>query len=94
MASISDRKMAKVMYAVFYTDAEIINSFNPDLRKYSRKQSSGFDVEVAIKIYEGRVSEFEKLAGVKLYIFGKIPRPQAPIKKKWYQFLNKTIWKS
>jgi hypothetical protein len=85
MTSVSDKNMSKVLYAIFYTNASIIYSFNSSLRQYDRKQSSGFSVEVAIKIYEGRVAEFEELAGVKLYTYGKIPvvpKPQANINKK------------
>ena len=63
--SISDKKMAMVMYAILRTKANLVNSYSPSLYQNTRKQSSGFLVQVVILIQEDKISLFEELSEVK-----------------------------
>ena len=62
---ISDKKMAKVMYAILRTKANLVNSYSHSLYQYTRKQSTGFMVQVVILIDENKINLFEELAEVK-----------------------------
>lgn len=63
---ISDKKMAKVMYALLCTRTKLINSYNHSISQYDRRRSSGFLVDIVIEIDEQKIKEFEELAEVKL----------------------------
>jgi hypothetical protein len=63
---ISDKKMAKVMYAILRTQSKLVNSFSHSINDYTRKQSSGFLVDVVVEVEEDKVKLFEELAEVKL----------------------------
>lgn len=64
--SISDKKMAKIMYAILKTKSSLINSYCLGIEKYKREQIGGFNVHVVIKIDEDKISEFEQIAEVTL----------------------------
>ncbi len=64
--SISDKKMAKVMYAILKTRTKLVNSFSHSISKCTRQQSGGFIVDVIIEIDEDNIDVFEELAEVKL----------------------------
>ena len=63
---ISDKKMAKVMYSILLTQSKLVNSHHPSLTEYTRKQSSGFLVDVVIQIDDDKVKLFEELSEIKL----------------------------
>jgi hypothetical protein len=63
---ISDKKMAKVMYALLRTNSKMINSYSYSIDKYTRKQSSGFLVDVVIEIDVLKIELFEELTDIKL----------------------------
>lgn len=63
---ITDKKMAKVMYAILRTKSKLVLSYCPSIDKYTRKQSSGFNVDVVVDIEEQSLQIFEELAEVKL----------------------------
>lgn len=65
--TISDKKMAKVMYALLKTRSKLVNSFGTGLLdNYCRRQCSGFSVDVVVEVDDHKVALFENLAGVKL----------------------------
>jgi hypothetical protein len=64
--SISDKKMAKVMYAILRTKSKLVNSHSLGIARYTRKQSSGFIVDVVVEVDEEKINLFEELAEVKL----------------------------
>lgn len=64
--SISDKKMSKVMYALLRTNSKLINSYNHSINSYTRKQSSGFLVDVIVEVDDDKVELFEELSEVKL----------------------------
>lgn len=64
--SISDKKMAKVMYALLRTQSKLVNSYSHSLSDYDRKQSSGFLVDVVVEVDEHKVKKFEQFAEVTL----------------------------
>jgi len=64
--SISDKKMAKVMYALLRTRSKLLNSYSYDIDQYNRKQASGFLVDVVVEVDEQNIKLFEELAEVKL----------------------------
>ena len=64
--SISDKKMAKEMYALLRTRSKLVNSFSHSLHQYNRKQSSVFSVDVVVEVEDKYVGLFEELAEVKL----------------------------
>lgn len=63
---ISDKKMAKFLYALFMVKGEITSTQHLGLEKYTRKQNSGHMVNVVIKLDESKIETFEELAEVKL----------------------------
>ena len=63
---ISDKKMAKVMYAILRTQSKLVNSFSHSINDYTRKQSSGFLVDVVIEIDVDKIKLFEELTEIKL----------------------------
>lgn len=63
---ISDKKMSKVMYALLRTQSKLVNSHSHSIEKYTRKQSSGFLVDVVVEVDEHKIKLFEELAEVKL----------------------------
>ena len=63
---ISDKKMAKVMYALLRTNSKMITSYSYSIDKYTRKQSSGFLVDVVIEIDVLKIELFEELTDIKL----------------------------
>lgn len=65
--TISDSQMSKTLYAIFYTESKLLISHNHSIRKYNRKQSGGFTVDVTIEIDSDRVIEFETLTGFTLH---------------------------
>ena len=64
--TISDSKMSKIMYALIKTDSKLVSSFSPSIKGYTRKQSSGFSVQMVIEIKQENLDLFEELAEVKL----------------------------
>jgi hypothetical protein len=64
--AISDKKMSKVMYALFKTQSKLVNSYSHSIYEYDRKQSSGFLVDVVVEVEEDKIKLFEELAEVKL----------------------------
>ena len=63
---ISDKKMSIVMYAIIRTKSKLVNSHSHSIHQYTRKQSSGFIVDMVIEINDGEVPLFEELTGIKL----------------------------
>ena len=63
---ISDKKMAKVMYAILRTQSKLVNSHSLGITRYTRKQSTGFIVDVVVEVDEDKIKLFEELAEVKL----------------------------
>ena len=64
--SISDKKMAKIMFALLKTRSKLINSYHHSIRHYSRQQCGGFLVAVVIEIDESNIVLFEELGEVEL----------------------------
>jgi hypothetical protein len=54
------------MYALLYTQGQLVNSHAPGLAKYSRAQVAGFVVDVVVKVPDEKVNLFEELAEVRL----------------------------
>lgn len=54
------------MYALLMTRSKLVNSYSNSIHKYSRKQSSGFLVDVVIEIDTDQIDFFENLSGIKL----------------------------
>jgi hypothetical protein len=63
---ISDKKMAKLMYAILITKSKLVNCHHLGLEKYTRKQNSGNGVDLVIELKADQVQKFEELAEVKL----------------------------
>ena len=63
---ISDKKMSKVMYALLRTRSKLVNSYSHSISQYTRKQSSGFLVQVLVEVEEPKIKLFEELAEVTL----------------------------
>jgi len=63
---ISDKKMSKLMYALIFTRSKLIESHNHSITNYTRKQSSGFLVDIIVEVNEQKIKLFEELAEVKL----------------------------
>ena len=63
---ISEKKMAKVMYALLRTRSKLVNSHSDSIGQYNRKQSSGFLVDIVVEVDDAKIGEFEELAEVKL----------------------------
>ena len=64
--SISERSMARIMYALLITKSKLINCHHIGLQHYTRKQNSGHNVNVVVEVEHEQVSNFEELAKVKL----------------------------
>lgn len=63
---ISEKRMAKVMYAILITKSKLISTHHLGLEKYTRSQNSGHNVSVVVDVDDNKVSLFEELADVKL----------------------------
>ena len=63
---ISNQEMAKVMYALLSTRSKLVSSSSEELRKYDRKQTTRFSVNVVVEIHPQDRPLFEELAGVQL----------------------------
>ena len=63
---ISDKNMAKLMYAILITKSKLVNCHHLGLEKYTRKQNSGNCVSLVIKVKEDQVQNFKELSGVEL----------------------------
>lgn len=63
---ISEKKMAKLMYAILMTKSKIINCHHLGLERFTRKQNSRHRVNVVVDVEDEKVKDFEKLAEVKL----------------------------
>ena len=63
---ISKDKMDSVLFAIFKTGAKLTSSFCLALKGYTRKQVSGFSVEVIVEVADDKVAQFNELAGVVL----------------------------
>ena len=63
---ISDKKMSAVMYALLRTGSKLVNSYGIGINNYTRKQSSGFLVDVVVEVDESKIKTFEELAEVTL----------------------------
>ena len=63
---ISDKKMAKLMYAILITKSKLVNCHHLGLEKYTRKQNSRNCVDLVIEVKEDQAQNFEELSGVKL----------------------------
>jgi len=64
--SISDKKMAKLMYAILITNSKLVNSHHLGLEKYTREQNSRSNVSIVVEVSPDQVVKFEELAEVKL----------------------------
>ena len=64
--SISNKQLSEVMYALLKTQSKLVNSFSHSINQYTRKQSSGFIIDVVIDIDENKIEEFEELTNIKL----------------------------
>lgn len=62
--SISDKKMAKVMYAILITKSKLVSCHHLGLEQYTRKQNGGNNVDIIIDINKEQVNYFEELSGV------------------------------
>lgn len=54
------------MYALLRTRSKLVNSYSHSIDQYTRKQSSGFLVDVVVEVDEQKIKLFEELAEVKL----------------------------
>jgi len=64
--TISDKKMAKLMYAILITKSKLVNSQSARLEQFTRKQNAGNSVDVVVEVESDKVKVFEELAEVKL----------------------------
>ena len=63
---ISDKKMAKLMYAILITKSKLVNCHHLGLEKYTRKQNSRNSVDLVIELKTDQVHNFDQLSEVKL----------------------------
>jgi len=64
--SISEKIMAKVMYALIISKGKLVNSNHLSLEQYSRKQNAGNVVDIVVELKQNKVKLFEELSEISI----------------------------
>jgi len=70
--SIGKDNLANFLYAIIYYGAQILCADGSSLRRFSRKQTARFNVEILMKIRASNIEGFEQMTGCLLVCVPKL----------------------